>query len=382
VIFNVVHDFVEGILEESLNKRREVDDVDAAEASLPEAKRKLLKYFSQPLHYMAFQLIDIILGGDVGDKTEKLPTLFSITQGNPDYAARLKSSVSGEVPNAVQATRNLLARLKGLHYRWEGADAAEDVGNAAEQAEKKNVKARLKRVFSELQRRAEAQALAVVQSAKDNKHDILDKDEPFNEDTAKEWVAKQAQVYTDKVKPKLEATLAAAVLLVDSAEGLVKTEECVSGLEASQIFDINKQPKDCDDDAELLEVLCFTGAYPSTETVLDEWRKYVSEWRAPPTTMSPPEVYAAWKAKLDTMPTLAPHAMRQFSRPISAAACERVFSYLTHMDRSDRSCMKKETLRLLLFLHGNHEVLSKLVSEANDARINEGVQSAKKAKKG
>ena len=44
--------------------------------------------------------------------------------------------------------------------------------------------------------------------------------------------------------------------------------------------------------------------------------------------------------------------------------------------------MKKETLRLLLFLHGNHEVLSKLVSEANDARINEGVQSAKKAKKG
>ena len=82
----------------------------------------------------------------------------------------------------------------------------------------------------------------------------------------------------------------------------------------------------------------------------------MSEWRAPPTTMSQPEVYAAWKAKLDTKTTLAPYAMRQFSRPISAAACERVFSSLTHMDRSDRSCMKKETLRLLLFLHGNHEV--------------------------
>ncbi len=56
---------------------------------------------------------------------------------------------------------------------------------------------------------------------------------------------------------------------------------------------MNNQSKDYDDDAELLEILCFTGAYPSTETVLDEWRKYVLEWRAPPTTMSPPEVYAA-----------------------------------------------------------------------------------------
>ena len=70
--------------------------------------------------------------------------------------------------------------------------------------------------------------------------------------------------------------------------------------------------------------------------------------------------------------------MRQFSRPISlsAAACKRIFSYL---DRYERSCKKKKTLRLLLFLRGNHE-LSKLVSEANDARIiNQGLQATKKA---
>ena len=62
---------------------------------------------------------------------------------------------------------------------------------------------------------------------------------------------------------------------VHSAEGLVKTEECVSGLEASQIFDMNKEPKDYDDDDELLEVLCFTGASPYTAAMLDEWGKYV-----------------------------------------------------------------------------------------------------------
>jgi len=108
----------------------------------------------------------------------------------------------------------------------------------------------------------------------------------------------------------------------------------------------------------------------------------VSEWRAPTATMAPPEVYAAWKARLATMPTLAPHAMRQFSRPISSAACERVFSYLTHMDRADRNGMKKETLRLLLFLRGNNEILDELVLEANEARINAGIQGAKRAKPG
>ena len=222
--------------------------------------------------------------------------------------------------------------------------------------------------------------MAVVQSAKVNKHDVLDKDEPFDEAAANEWVAAQALVFTNKVKPKLEASLAAAVLAVDSAEGLVKTEECVAGLEASQIFDMNKEPKDYAHDEKLLDVLCFTGAYPSTETVLDEWRQYVSQWRAPPTTMTPSEVYAAWEAKIDTMPTLAPHAMRQFSRPISSAACERVFSYLTHMDRSDRNCMKKETLRVLLFLRGNNEILDELVREANEARLSAGIQAAKRAR--
>ena len=88
------------------------------------------------------------------------------------------------------------------------------------------------------------------------------------------------------------------------------------------------------------------------------------------TTMVPPELYAAWKAEFATMPTLAPHAMRQFLRPISSSACERIFSYLTHMDRADRSGTKKETLHLLILLRGNSEILDKLVQEAYAARLN------------
>jgi len=254
------------------------------------------------------------------------------------------------------------------------------VGCAEEQVEKKNVKARLKRVFDELRIRAGQQAEAVVKSCKDNGHDILDSAEPFDEQGAAAWIADQAVIYTNKVEPKLRAALAAAVLAVDDAAGLVKTEECVSGLEASQVFDMNKQPKDIVNDEELLKHLDFTGNYPATENVVHEWREYIRDWRAPPAVMSPTEVYAAWKAKVASMPTLAPHAMRQFSRPISSAACERVFSFLEHMDRSDRRRMKKETLRLLLFLRGNQEILNQLVEEVNAARVAEDVGNAKRSR--
>ena len=201
---------------------------------------------------------------------------------------------------------------------------------------------------------------------------------PCGKQRADDWVNGQAVIYTNKVEPKLAAALAAAVLAVDGAAGLVKTEECVSGLEASQVFDMNKQPQDIANDAELLAHLNFTGNYPLTENVLDEWREYVADWRAPSVTMSPTEVYAAWKAKLANMPALAPHAMRQFSRPISSAACERVFSFLEHMDRSDRRQMKKETLRLLLFLRGNQDILDQLVQEVNAARVDTEVTGNKR----
>ena len=78
------------------------------------------------------------------------------------------------------------------------------------------------------------------------------------------------------------------------------------------------------------------------------------------------------------MPALAPYAMRQFSRPISSAACERVISFLEHMDRSDRRQMKKETLRLLLFLRGNQDILDQLVQEVNAARVDAEVTGNKR----
>ena len=63
------------------------------------------------------------------------------------------------------------------------------------------------------------------------------------------------------------------------------------------------------------------------------------------------------------MGPLAKVATRALLRPLSAAACERIFSYLTQMDAADRSLTSKETLRLELFLRGNWEILEELRAE-------------------
>ena len=61
--------------------------------------------------------------------------------------------------------------------------------------------------------------------------------------------------------------------------------------------------------------------------------------------------------------------MRMFSRPVSSAACERVFSKLSEMDDSDRSNMNAETLKNILFLRGNSETMRSVLVDENAKRI-------------
>ena len=70
--------------------------------------------------------------------------------------------------------------------------------------------------------------------------------------------------------------------------------------------------------------------------------------------------------------------MQSFSRPISSACCERIFSYLEKMDDSDKRNMKKETLRRLLFLRGNWRVLHQIVEEDHATRVSAGIKERKR----
>ena len=72
-----------------------------------------------------------------------------------------------------------------------------------------------------------------------------------------------------------------------------------------------------------------------------------------------------WWGLLDdrVMGTLARHAVGELMRPLSSAACERVFSYLTQMDSFNSRNSGAVALQQELFLRGNNEALSALRDE-------------------
>ena len=93
----------------------------------------------------------------------------------------------------------------------------------------------------------------------------------------------------------------------------------------------------------------------------------MAAWRKPAQHLPPKEVYARWKARAeDPNPSLAAlgqYAQVQLLRPMSAASCERIFSYLSHMDAPDRMTMMPVTLQGSLFLRGNWGILHQMVEE-------------------
>jgi hypothetical protein len=100
-VFNVLYDFVESVSEDDLEKRK-----GSREEDLSATKAKLLKYFASPLNFAAFQLVDILFGGDAREGTEKVTTIVSLTQGNANWGPHLRSSVTGTVSTAcVTQTR-------------------------------------------------------------------------------------------------------------------------------------------------------------------------------------------------------------------------------------------------------------------------------------
>ena len=135
------------------------------------------------------------------------------------------------------------------------------------------------------------------------------------------------------------------------------------------------------DDNALLSGLGATGESVHTkEYIIAAWRAHCESWVKPDKPMTPREIYMLWEERSestdsDAMVALAKFAMRAFSRPISAACCERIFSYLSKMDSSDRSNMKKATLAILLFLRGNHVTVAELADEYVVRRV----QAAKAA---
>jgi hypothetical protein len=129
---------------------------------------------------------------------------------------------------------------------------------------------------------------------------------------------------------------------------------------------MNNQPPQLASDDDILRHLGITAASFDFRTLcIEGWRAYVGAWRQPAQLLSPKEVYARWKTRAANanagVATLARLALVQLLRPISAASCERIFSFLTHMDSADRIAMNSDTLQRTLFLRGNWRLLHQMV---------------------
>jgi hypothetical protein len=161
---------------------------------------------------------------------------------------------------------------------------------------------------------------------------------------------------------------------VDACAGLQKLEECVAALELSQHFNCNERPPTLERDDDILAYLGQQDAsLHEAGPLIAGWRAYASSWKKPKETLSPRAVCIFWRTYKDgsnpSLKALGALALKEFSRPISAACCERVFSYLTQMDTPDRATMGKKTLQMLLFLRGNWRLVHDMVDEEYAADV-------------
>jgi len=237
---------------------------------------------------------------------------------------------------------------------------------------------RLERVLEDLRGRVETQCEAVVQNSRTVDESFYDTTKPFDEGDVDDFKKKFMDRYDNKEVFVIKEVLAKAAAAMTGAEGLKKLEECLGGLEHAQVFDGNVKPVADVNDAKLLAMLGIqVGSKMSStqkELILAAWRAHASTWTKPTTEMTPRETFLSWKeasesTDSDARAALGRHAMRACSRPISAAACERIYSFLEHMDSSDRANMKKAMLKDLLFLRGNHHVIAELIAEESAAII-------------
>jgi hypothetical protein len=379
-IWFILFDLFQSVSLEQLEKesKRRIDagsDVTSADMALPKARQLLLHYFTQTKNFLAFQAMQFLFGGNAETGTESLKTIFTITQGNPCFEAKLTSKDTGVVPDCVSATTQLLATLKNLHYPWKSLahkvsdDFASEVakGDSPILTKKKNVIDARKRFYEDQEKRMKRYLDATIEYYKHLGINIFSENEAFDAAVAEKWRVDQMQIYTNTTAGIIMAAVHEGIRAIQDAEGLKKTEECLEGLKLSQVFNVNKKPpKPSDDDSKLLHYIGGVG-HKHADSLMEQWREYVTEWEK--TKLTPPEVYKYWEDKSEQWNILGPHAMREFSRPVSSAACERVFSLLEGMNREDRCKMQAPTLAKLLFLRGNADIMRAALRDANALRM-------------
>ena len=217
-----------------------------------------------------------------------MPTLMSITQGDPRYACGLASRVTGDVPTATNAARRLLQHMEKLYWKWDEAPA-EPAEGAADRNEKLRVWERVTLVEKELRELLEKQAHAVVAVAERDNESLFKPGEPYDADDVARFLEKNKELCA-VIVPKAMDVLQKALAAVHAAAGMEKTEECVRGLERAQRFDVNVAPTKTPHGGLRAFLGCAGLSFGAFSDVEDGWNRHCEDWEKPEEKLKPAEV--------------------------------------------------------------------------------------------
>ena len=96
------------------------------------------------------------------------------------------------------------------------------------------------------------------------------------------------------------------------------------------------------------------GIVAAPQLIPQDWKAQLQRWRNANLHVAPTkDVLMWWCEHVSVYPLISQVARQVLAIQISAAASERVWSFLTKIDRPERSALSPETIEILLFLKCN-----------------------------
>jgi hypothetical protein len=163
-----------------------------------------------------------------------------------------------------------------------------------------------------------------------------------------------------------------------ASHGLRKLKAAVSQLEIIDRFGMASEPvrlpmmvsadskevlnvsASCD----LLGVPCeWRDNFAKLAPLFKQWNAHRESYKPHLSLPTASELFCYWMRLRDDAPELSELALLRLIQPVSSAGLERVFSYLSQLDRFQEQSMQKETLHNVLFLRANWHIVDLLLLE-------------------
>ncbi len=170
----------------------------------------------------------------------------------------------------------------------------------------------------------------------------------------------------------VKKTISKALTNLEECKGLKKLNECCDALKISERFTLRTHPiKLPIEEQGMFDALGVIGkkrrTFGMSAALRPAWEAHVASWdiniHGQFTSLDTLKYWKLLATEIESR-ELGELALHHLLRPVAAAACERVFSYLTAMDAPCRRSMGRVLLINLLKLRGNAEIVLELTAEA------------------